>query len=369
MFTFIFQKMRNKKWMVFCLLIGNILLISIACCNSVYTRSVLQKMLTTDFENYAAEKNRDAGTIYVTAEMLSRGNVGVNTGNFYFAESEMDAIEEKSGVPTAVATRNYYIDTLSMTYDVSRNADRETTMSGRIGFLSDMKEHGEIISGEWYGDAFDSDGCIPSVISERMMVRQSLVVGDTLTVTNKELKDGGVIRVKVVGIFRNSADDDPYWVDPPSTYTKEFFIDESLFYREFINTEDQLYIVKGSWNVVLDVDHMDIDGVDQLVAYAEEQPGIYKSLRNTSYRDCFSATLAAFQKDSAKVRVTLLVLQVPIYILLGVFIYMVSKQMLEMEQAEISIMKSRGASRGQILSTYFMQSVIVSLFSAAASFS
>ena len=54
MFTFIFQKMRNKKWMVFCLLIGNILLISIACCNSVYTRSVLQKMLISDFENYAA---------------------------------------------------------------------------------------------------------------------------------------------------------------------------------------------------------------------------------------------------------------------------------------------------------------------------
>ena len=366
MFTFIFQKMRNKKWMVFCLLIGNILLISIACCNSVYTRSVLQKMLTTDFENYAAEKNRDAGTIYVSAEMLSRGNVGVNAGNFYFAESKMDAIEEESGVPTSVAVRNYYVDTLSMTYDVSRSAERETTMSGRIGFMSDMMEHGEIISGEWYTDQIDSDGCIPCVIGERMMVRQSLVVGDTLTVTNKERKDGGTIRVKVVGVFRNASDDDPYWVESPSVYTKEFFTSESLFYSEFIDTENQLYLVKGSWNIILDVDHMDIDGVDKLAAYAEEQPGIFKSLRNTSYRDCFSSVLATFQKDSAKVRVTLLVLQVPIYILLGVFIYMVSKQMLEMEQSEISIMKSRGASRGQILSTYFMQSIIVSIFSAAA---
>ncbi len=366
MFTFIFQKMRNKKWMVFCLLIGNILLISIACCNSVYTRSVLQKMLISDFENYAAENNRNAGTVYVTAEMLSRGNVGVNTENFDFSESKMNAIEEESGVPTAVASHNYYVDPLSFTYDVSRNASRETTMSGRIGFLSGMTEHGEIISGEWFTDQLDSDGCIPCVISERMMVRQMLVVGDTLTVTNKKSKDDGLIRVKVVGVFRNKSDDDPYWVDPPSSYTKEFFTSESIFYEQFINPENQLFIVKGSWNIVLDVEHMDIDGVDKLYNFAQEQPGVYKSLRNTNYRDCFGNILTVFQKDAAKVRVTLLVLQVPIYILLGVFIYMVSKQMLEMEQAEISIMKSRGASRGQILSTYFMQSVIVSIFSAAA---
>ncbi|MBQ4258623.1 MAG: ABC transporter permease [Clostridia bacterium] len=366
MFTFIFQKMRNKKWMVFCLLIGNILLISIACCNSVYTRSVLQKMLISDFDTYSAQTNRNAGTVFATAEMLSRGNVGVNAANFYDIESKMDSIEQESGVPAVVDARNYYVDVLTFSYDISRNAERETTMSGRIGFLSDLQNHGEIISGQWYTDEIDSDGCISAVISERMMVRQTLVIGDTLTVTNRESKDGKPIRVKVVGIFRNSSDEDLYWIDPPSVYTKEFFVSEPLFYREFIDKENQLFIVKGSWNMVLDVDHMDIDGVDQLTAYAAEQPGYYKTLRNATYRDCFSSILATFSKDAAKVRVTLLVLQVPIYILLGVFIYMVSKQMLEMEQAEISIMKSRGASRGQILSTYFMQSVIVSVVSAAA---
>ena len=43
---------------------------------------------------------------------------------------------------------------------------------------------------------------------------------------------------------------------------------------------------------------------------------------------------------------------------------MVSKQMLDMEQSEISIRKSRGASRSQIISSYFIQSVMVTLASS-----
>lgn len=363
MIQFILQKMRNKKWMILCLLIGNILLISIACCNSVYTRSVLQKMLNTNFLTYTAANNREAGTIEIKAEMLSRGNVGVNSKYFYEAETRVNNTEREIGIPISESVRNYYLDNVSLVLDVSRYQNRDTTIIGKIGFMSDMKNHAEIVSGQWFSNN-KADGYVQAVISEHMMVKQSLVIGDTIKSTRIKDKNGDPIKIKVVGVFKNSSDEDRYWVEPPSYFANEFFISEDLFYNEYINKEDQLHLVFGTWYTILDTAKMDITDVDNALSYSNEQSAHFKSIQNASYRDSFSKILITFNSDSLKVKTTLLVLQVPIYMLLAVFIYMVSKQMLDMEQSEISIMKSRGASRRQIISSYFIQGVVTTLASS-----
>lgn len=50
-----------------CLLIGNIFLISIACCNPLYTDAVQKKSLASSMSEYIAENNRYPGTIVVDA--------------------------------------------------------------------------------------------------------------------------------------------------------------------------------------------------------------------------------------------------------------------------------------------------------------
>ena len=47
MIHFIKQKLLHKKWMVVSLLIGNILLIAIACSNPMYQGAALQKTLSS----------------------------------------------------------------------------------------------------------------------------------------------------------------------------------------------------------------------------------------------------------------------------------------------------------------------------------
>ena len=46
------------------------------------------------------------------------------------------------------------------------------------------------------------------------------------------------------------------------------------------------------------------------------------------------------------------------------FIFMISRQMLDLEQNEIALLKSRGSSKKQIILIYFLQSVILSAMSA-----
>ena len=63
------------------------------------------------------------------------------------------------------------------------------------------------------------------------------------------------------------------------------------------------------------------------------------------YSDNFSDIFTAYISTTQKVNVTLWVLQVPIFVLLAAFIFMVSRQMLEIEQSEIAVIKSRGAGK------------------------
>ena len=57
MLRFVLRKMRAKKWMMLCLLIGNVLLVAINCVNPMYTRAVLQKTLLSDMKAILTEKN------------------------------------------------------------------------------------------------------------------------------------------------------------------------------------------------------------------------------------------------------------------------------------------------------------------------
>ena len=79
----------------------------------------------------------------------------------------------------------------------------------------------------------------------------------------------------------------------------------------------------------------------------------------------FETLLNEHLKMKNKVGVTLWVLQAPIYVLLAAFIFMVSRQILETESAEIAVLKSRGVKNRQILGVYFTQSLMLNVLSFA----
>ena len=55
MFTLLFRKMRNTKWMVFCLLIGFIMASAMMSTVPIYMNASLQRMLVKDMEAFQKE--------------------------------------------------------------------------------------------------------------------------------------------------------------------------------------------------------------------------------------------------------------------------------------------------------------------------
>ena len=77
MLTLIFQKLIHKKWMVFSLLVGNILLVAVAVSYPMYRNSSFQRMLTDEFERYQV-KNGGWPAVWAVSHTRSMGREGVS---------------------------------------------------------------------------------------------------------------------------------------------------------------------------------------------------------------------------------------------------------------------------------------------------
>ncbi|MBR4443195.1 MAG: FtsX-like permease family protein [Clostridia bacterium] len=357
MLRFVIRKMVSKKWMVLALLIGNILLVSITASNPMYTQAVLQRTLITSMSNYMSEKNRYPGLF-----VLRAGGLPSKNGLVLEARDVVGGMPETFGLPAREQVAHYSLNASNTESSLEREDRKRTQIS--LGTLSGINDHIELVAGTGQSSEPDEDGVVDVILSERGIVDTELILGEVLTFPSILRPDGEPVRVRIAGVFRNSNPTDPYWVLSPSNYSAELFLDQALFEQWFM-TGEMPYGVTAVWYTLLEYTAFRVDQVDSIQAAAEgynEYVGAYSGMSTSNN---FTTLLKDFQKTERKVRVTMWVLQAPIFVLLAAFIFMVSRQMLDMEQAEIAVLKSRGAGRAQIITVYLMQSVIVALIALA----
>jgi len=358
MLRFVIRKMVSKKWMVLALLIGNILLVSITASNPMYTQAVLQRTLLTNFSNYLAERNRYPGLIAIRA-------TGVQNRNATVVETRemIKGIPARYGVPAREQVEHYTLPAMQTSSDLERDDRNHASLT--LGAMSGLPAHISLVAGTGYSAQPDERGVIDVIVSERGLIEMGLIPGEILTFPKALMPDGEPVQARIAGVFRNSEASDPYWVQTPSSYSKELFMDPALF-DEWFFSGDMPYAIGAMWYTLLDYTAMRVDEVENILAVTDECNDYISGLPSETFSTNFGATLKDFLKTERKVRTTLWVLQAPIFVLLAAFIFMVSRQMLDMEQGEIAVLKSRGAGRAQVVTVYIIQSVVVALLSLAA---
>jgi len=359
MLRFVIRKMLSKKWMILSLLIGNILLISIASGNPMYTHAVFQRTITKNLENYLTEKNAYPGLI-----TLKLKNQTDELAKIREYEQVVSAMPEAFGVEALHTISNYITTKSGGELQFPRKDVKDLRIN--IAQLSRMEEHLELVAGRMYSDGPGADGVVDAIISEKAMIELNLLLDDVITMQDLLDENGQPLRFRVAGVFANSSQEDVYWVKSPSNYSDCIFIAPELFERYFLNSDELAWTVNGTWYVLLDYTAMRGENVEKMLAVADGYRDIYNGQAIRCYTDNFSDIFKSYIVTTQKVSVTLWVLQVPIFILLAAFIFMVSRQMLEIEQNEIAVIKSRGAGKMQIFCIYLMQSVLISLLAFLA---
>ena len=356
MLQFIIRKIISKKWMVLSLLIGNVLLFAIASSCALYENAILQKMLTSNLAGYLEEKDIYPGLTTMRTGVRS-GMTSSDMQKYNHYKDLATHLSEDMGVQEMYFIQHYYktVPLIPEVISLDENNENGETQAA-LSSYSGIEDHIQITAGRMNEPGIQDGHIIEVIIPKRTLIFLDLMIGEVLTSKKMEAPDGEMLAFKVVGVFEPTDASDPYWYNAPSTMLRTMVIDSETFIKAFVELEgeqDPEFYVE--WASI--IDYKDFKGRDVEHMLTAIEP--VKKEFNNGFRAHYEEIFEQYLVNASKLKVTLLVLQIPILVLLILFIFMVSGRMLEMEQKEISIFKSRGASKRQILLLYLEQSVIV----------
>lgn len=344
MLGIMFRKLWSKKWMFLCLLLGSVLLIATVVSFPLYRNAAYDSMLRDGFENSLRETGQWPGKLRMTVAS-QRGKKGEQ---LYRAEEFMGNVESLLGVETKESIYFYRLNKLSLNSLMNRADPEEVSLC--LGYMSDLPEHVTLRSGEMYSeDGYAEDGSIEVVINESCMIDANLLVGDTLEFFSLKDADGNLIRLKVVGVFQSN-ENDYYWEIGTSVLAETCLMQGDLFRELFLGEAVDDVNIVCLYCYLFEYDSLRAVQVDKMMETIamEDFAG-----------NIFSPLLESFVKRRERISATLMILQAPVLVLLGAFLFMISGQMYELEKNEISVIKSRGSSGFQIFRLYLYQSIFI----------
>lgn len=348
MLRFVCQKIKNKKWLNLCLLVGISLLVAIFSCHPMFEKGAGNQILQTAFLDYVEETGEFPAIIGRSENYELSSSVSVKS-----LYDRMDAYEQKwleyIGVDAVESSRMLVLTGNAV---ISNMEDNSRFLS--ISSMRDLENHTDVVDGSSFLDCDVEEGVIPCVISEKLMDTYGMVVGEKLSVYYEGKSSDKYIPFEIVGIIRQSSDSDNYWNTPLSEYEKRLFISEESM--DAILANNYYTEITCSQELLLNYTQIDSDEISLYRSYLEQFIKADHALSTN-----FLTTLQEVEEQEESAGFILMVLELPCVILLLLFIYMVSSQILQSEEGEIAVLRSRGVTRMQIIILNLLQSILLSI--------
>ena len=355
MFRIMLQKLWHKKWMNLCLLLGSILLIATVVSFPLYQAAAYDRMLRDEFGNYLQSEGK-----WPTMNALTTVSKKDKSGSTISRMEEfMKTINDDLGV-TARETVFYYLLS-KMEVHSAMNREELEDLSVRLGTLSDLPAHARMINGEMFSESgIAPDGSIEVVVSQSGMVNMELLVGETIVFNDLTDAEGNEIRMTVKGVFGVEDYGDFYWQVEPDSMSEICLMNTDLFRQMFTGENAGKYTITCRYFPMFEYEDITAGQVAHL-AQATDYLTEESAFRNTMAVPAYRGILDSYLEKQTRIQATLMILQIPVLIMLGAFLFMISGQMYELERNEISVIKSRGSSGAQIFRLYLYQSGFLTL--------
>ncbi|WP_236708129.1 ABC transporter permease [Brevibacillus choshinensis] len=360
MLQMILRKMMNNRWLVGSLLFGLIVAVGLVSSIPAFTSGVLQRLLTKDLEEYQKNVKHFPGGLLIS---VNQNKLGKNSAVLVdeMAAHLQNEVIAPLGVPVyekVTILRTIPFDVIQQNLLTKSPAGSESTP---LYSLSALEQHMTLVDGR-IPAATSVDGVYEALVTEKALKDRRMVLGSLYELTTDKA-EGLKVRIKPVGVFKEKEGNDPYWFVTNSEYSKGFVLDERLFRSAFL--EEKNLVISAQMYTAFHYQSFRISDTERLISVVAGIEGQlqHHGLKKAEFNVQFPAAslIGKYNEQAKQFKIILWSLYIPIFIMLSLYLVMVSGLIVERQRTEIAVLGSRGASRMQIFFIYFMEIAILGL--------
>ncbi|HEX3045697.1 MAG TPA: FtsX-like permease family protein, partial [Bacillota bacterium] len=360
-FLIAFRKMMSNKWMLGCALLGAIVTVAMVSSIPIYTTGIMQRMLTRDLEISQQTSGEFPGGYMIQFDGFgAREYEGNNPDLTRLREKISSVIAPSIGLP--ILTQANYINAGS--YQAERKDLTQTQGLIDITALSELQNHVKILYGRMFSPR-KTDGVYEVMVTEEAFKVLDLTLDKTYRMCEPDYfgDSSGTLefQVKVVGIFTYREENDPYWFYYINAYSQSMIMDWRLLQDTFI-PETGVNVSSEKWFFAYDYHRLTLELMPRILkTYAVHQEWFEKYYSDLNLQSELAAVpiLNQYRERERQLKITLVILQVPVLILLTFYTLMVSRLKIDFESNEIVVIKSRGGSGRLVFAIYLAESLII----------
>ncbi len=233
-----------------------------------------------------------------------------------------------------------------------------------LAFATDLQSHIDVADGRM--PQVTKDGPVEVLITENLASKLGFQAGEEYLVLGpKENQAGMSVPIRIVGIWRAKDPDEDYWFYRPEAFDETLFmLEESYTGRVVTRNPKSIYV--ALWYMITDgsgIRSADVPAVGGRIARTNTEaaallPGAKLDISPYS-------ALGRHQAQVRRLTIILTVFSIPILGLVAYFIILVAGLIVQRQSNEIAVLRSRGASRTQVLGVYLLEGLLVGLIALA----
>lgn len=367
------RRFSSEPVLTFCLLLGWSVVVALASAPPMYTDAANRSLLQHELQTVP---NRSAFSFfyhYVKGSSIA----GADWQEYLALNQYMETrYSQDLGLPHR-SDMHYVKSDLFQVFplrDGQYELRDKPLLRGYLGFINRLEEYITVVEGGFpaQDNAENGNGEVVNVlVSQAFAVEAGLQVGEGYTLFDPSARtaNGAILRlevpVRIAGIWIPRAESSAKWHLPPASFANVFFVSEETYIGE-IGERVPHALTDVGWYRVVDGDSVRAEDVDRFlrrVSFVDRQ---IQSLIGTTYLELSPVSaLRRYQRVATSQAILLLLFSIPILGLVLYFIVLIADSTVKRQQIEISILKSRGATTGQVFSIYLLQGATLGIVALA----
>ncbi len=366
-FIFTFKRLKTHPGLILVTLLGLTIAVGLITTVPLYADAVSYRLLTEELSDQSENFRRPPFSFMFHYVGAWKGSIEWDQAETLDAYLQEDAVED-IGLPLEIAAR--HVETNNFRLYAQPTGDYQTDESW-LGYFylaatQDFEDHVTIMEGR-YPRIAGPDSAVEVLVPASTAEELGFQVGDRFVLYDYRQATTGVrdLPVEISGIWAPINPGDGYWFFGPRAFDDLFIVPhETITGRVADQFERDVYYVM--WYLVFDGNDVWIGDVPGLSArILEVEQNIDSLLPFTTTAISPLVPMQSYSDTVERLNRLLVAYVIPLVLLVFTFIAFIAGQSVDQRRNEIAMMRSRGATPGQVVAMSLLEGLLLGLLAWA----